>query len=316
MRAPDLLPALLLLTPLLPAQGGQGLLTVTSAGLLAQVGTTQPIAIAPGLDVTAGLSRLANGAPGSASFRVDALATTTSLDVSLAATANAQSSGLAQGLGEVLVHLGSPVDVPGILGVTWTPAASGSGTTSCRIDLGDDGLDLATGTVAWSVSLGPSPVPLRLRVETAASAGWLPGAFGSQWHYSGAAAGVLQVHFTPTHCVATPFAPGCGEPVLAVHGNLLGGADLVAECAAGTALGAAVLGFAPAAAVVPLPPQCVLSVAPVVVSWGVPDPQHTLRFPIAIPPVFWPVTFRAQVLGFDPLLGVASTSLGYTIDCR
>lgn len=295
---------------------GQAPIQAVSAGVSVQVGPTAPAMVASGVDVSAGVLRSVNNSVGSGLFRAEHLATTSAIDLIWTVSAAAQNPGTSRSQGELRCELRAPEPVAGQLTVTWTPVATGTGSTAFTCDLFDDGFDVVSTTTTWSVWLGPSPLPLRVHAQSLASAGTYSGPWGSLWHYSGTASGTLRIRFEPTHCTAVAFGPGCAGPQLQVVGNLSGGADLRGVFAPGTDLGIAVLGLDQQALPLPMAPGCSLVTTPLVVWWSAMGPQSVLQWSIGLPAAVRPLGFAAQLVGLDLAALTARTSSGYWLTCQ
>lgn len=297
----------------LPAQGA---LVATSAGVLVQVGASAPASVPLGLDLGPGLLRTVSTTNGSGLFRAEHLVSTTTIDLSWTLSAAAMWSTTAHSEGEVRYELSASEPVAGQLLVTWTPAASGTGTASFWLDLFDDAFDTTTTSAVFDVWLGPSPLPFRVHAGATASAATVNGPWGTHWNYSGAASGTLSMRFVPTHCTAVAFANGCADPELTVLGNLLGGADLRGTFNVAADLGIVVLGLDQQATSLPLLPGCALATTPLVALWRPLDAQRQMTCSIALPGAVRPAAFAGQLLGFDLQASAATTSRAFWITCQ
>lgn len=294
----------------------QGTIHAVSAGITVQAGLAAPATVAPGVNVTAGTLRSAANSTGSGLFRAEHTQSTTAIELAWTLAATAQNSGQVTSLGEIRYELSTPEQVEGDLTVTWVPTCTGSGTAAFSVDLFDDGLDLITTTTTFAVTLGPWPLPLRVRAQVGAAAGTIAGPWNTTWRYSGAANGALQIRFQPTHCTATALAAGCAEPQLQVLGNLRGGADLRGSFAPAIELGIVVLGLDQQAGMLPWAPGCPLVTTPVVTLWGLPDAQRAASWSIGLPASVRPAGFAAQLVGLDVDALAATTSAGFWVTCR
>ena len=312
---PAALPSLLLLAamPTLPAQGTP---LATSAGILLQTGPLIAGSVAPGLDVTNGVSLGASGSFGAAQFQALTMTTSTAIDLDWNVSCSAFGSTTASSQGAIRYELAAAPQVTGQIVATWIPAQTGTGAASCSIDLLDDGIIDATGSVTWPLTFGSGVVPLRVRVATTAHAGVVYGPWGSQWTYQGTAYGTLHIRIEPTHCQSAVFGSGCADPQLTVLGNFAGGADLLGTFAPAADLGVAVLGFDQHATQLPLAPGCTLLTTPNVVLWSAISASHTAAWSLAVPAAARPLAFAAQLVGIDVDTVTATTSAGFWITCQ
>lgn len=294
----------------------QGTIQAVSAGITVQSGLAAPATVASGVNVTAGTLRSVSNSTGSALFRAEHPPSSTAIELAWSLAATAQNSGQVMSLGEIRYELSTPELVEGDLTVTWVPTFTGTGTAAVSVDLFDDGLDLTTTTTTFAVTLGPWPLPLRVRAQVGATAGTISGPWNTNWRYTGAANGALQLRFQPTHCTTISLGAGCAAPQLQVFGNLRGGADLRGAFAPTTELGVAVLGLDQQAGMLPFAPGCPLVTTPLVTLWGLPDAQHAATWSIGLPANVRPAGFAAQLVGLDIDATVATTSPGYWVSCR
>lgn len=294
----------------------QGTIHAVSAGITVQPGLAAPATVAAGVNVTAGTLRSAANSTGSGLFRAEHTQSSTAIDLAWTLAATAQNSGQVTSLGEIRYQLSAPEQVEGDLTVTWLPTVAGSGTAAFSIDLFDDGLDLVAATTSFAITLGPWPLPLRVRAQVGAAAGTIAGPWNTTWRYSGSANGTLQIRFQPTHCTTTALGPGCAEPQLQVLGNLRGGADLRGSFTPTVELGIAVLGLDQQAGMLPWAPGCPLVTTPLVTLWGLLDAQRAANWSIGLPASVRPVGFAAQLVGLDVDALAATTSAGFWVTCR
>jgi hypothetical protein len=309
---PKLSLALLLGVSPLAAQG----LTADSAGCIVQAGLGAPVTVPSGTNLDFGGHLTTGNQTGGASLRIEHRTTTTSLGLRWTLACNASHAGTVMGQGAVRYELTAPEPVAGELRVVWSHGGSGSGASQFMFDLFDDQLDLVAGSAVFPVWLGPSPLPFRVQAGVSASAGTVAGPWGTTWSYQGAANGVLEVTFVPTHCSSVGLGPGCGDPQLSIVGNLLGGADLCGAFGPASAIGVAVLGFDQQTTTLPMGPGCALATTPVVALWGLPDAQGLATWSIGLPASVRPLAFAAQLLGFDPVGAQATTSAPMRVVCQ
>ena len=297
----------------LPAQAA---VTASCGGVVVQVGTATPATAPVGQNLGPGIVRSVTTTNGSGLFRAEHLVSNTAIDLSWTLSAAAMWSTTAHSEGEVRYELSASEPVAGQLLVTWTPAASGTGTASFWLDLFDDAFDATTTSAVYDLWLGPSPLPFRVHAGVTASAATVNGPWGTHWSYSGAASGTLSMRFVPTHCTAVAFANGCADPELTVVGNLLGGADLRGTFNSGADLGVVVLGLDQHLTPLPLLPGCTLATTPLVALWQTLDPQQRMTRSIALPAAVRPASFAAQLLGFDFATSQATTSRAFWVTCQ
>jgi len=272
--------------------------------------------VAPGIDVTNGVVLGTAGVFGAAQFQAHATATSTAVDLDWNVSCSAYGTTTAGSQGTIRYELYVAQAVTGQLVVTWVAAPTGTGASSCSIDLFDDGIVDATGSVTWPVSFGAGVVPLRVRVTTVAHAAVIHGPWGTGWSYQGTANGSLQIRLSPTHCQSAVFGQGCGDPQLTVLGNFTGGADLRGTFGPAADLGVAVFGFDQVATPLPLAPGCMLRTTPIVLLWHPIGPSQTTSWSLALPAAFRPVAFAAQLVGIDVDTFAATTSQGRWITCQ
>jgi hypothetical protein len=289
--------------------------TATSLGLQSRAGTSLGPTITVGTDVGPGAATTVVGPSGDASVVAVHTRSDTAIELRRTTTSRAFGSSTSAAGGAVEYRLRTAQPFVGQLVVGWSVVAAGTGSTTMAIDLHGDGSVEANGAAVLPVAFGPGELVLRVLTSATASAGSVPG-FGSSWTYHGTARRTLVVRLEATHCVATPFGNGCGEPLVAGTGNLHGGAEVVGVCAPEVDCVVAAFGFAPQLAAVPLPPGCVVHLVPTLTWWGALDANHRASWSFGLPASLRPVSLLVQLVALDADTAHATTSAGLQLDCH
>ncbi|MCA8948285.1 MAG: hypothetical protein KDE27_02210 [Planctomycetes bacterium] len=281
--------------PTVPAQ----VIPVASAASVGVHAGPSHTVLPVGADVSTGVRVALQTAIGDASYDFspawDATAVGLVFDVeSRAFQATAAASG-----GETLHELWSARPIVGRFVIEWSVAVTGTGAASFAFDLGDDGVVDVTASGIVNATLPAGRTPLRVRVDTAATAASVSGPWGTSITYQGTARAQLAIRFEPTHCAALPFAAACGGPTTTIAGNFTGGASVRAHCAPVDDLVIAVFGFGPQSIALPLSAGCRLRVDPVTSAWRVPGPTGDAEWPSSLPVGAPALTFATQVVGLD-----------------
>lgn len=179
----------------------------------------------------------------------------------------------------------------------WNPGS----TLVSNVDVGANGsveLQLIPVPISYElpIAMAPGALPIRVHNTLTSAVGFVIGSTSMSWG--------VAYSFEPdpdwTTVVATPAcAPGAPQLVAQPTYERTIDFQLSQLAPVGTSVGMLVLGYDPAAAVLPLPPYCVLGVSPAAVGLFVPGGAGTANHGFDMRP--WPsgFAFSAQALAFD-----------------
>ncbi|MBL8754890.1 MAG: hypothetical protein JNK15_16415 [Planctomycetes bacterium] len=300
MRRSTALSCLLTFAAVVPAQISAG---ATANAVTVRSGVVVAAPVAPGTDVWFGLARQATSGSGNAFANVGQVATSTAVAATwqLGCIATSAGSSPAAASATVRYDFVAAHAFVGRLVVAWAPATSGTGSAALAVDVGDDGVVDAVGSATIQVAFGPGPLSVRVSGACTADAGSIQGPFGSSWSWAGSAHGNLTLRLEATHATTVQEGAACGNgaPALLVVPTLADGIEVRGDCPPGVDVAFLAIGFAPAAAVLPLPPACSLLVTPELIDAQWPDAQRRVVWSFAVPSAVRPLTLRTQLLGLD-----------------
>ena len=195
----------------------------------------------------------------------------------------------------------APVVMPATLALGWWATTSGNGSAGLVVDVHDDGVVDASGGGALAVTLGPTPLVVRVRGAVAAVGGTTTTWF-TPWHWTGTASAQLSLQVLPAHAQVASIAPACSgaAPVLQVAPDFVGGLARSGRLGAADELALWTFGFVPTAPL-PLPWSngCVLAVTPDVLVMAPVPPARVSEWSLALPAALRPAAFDVQLLGVD-----------------
>lgn len=251
----------------------------------------------PGADVTAGLAVGVSGA----TAMLQQAATTSDVFVGWNLQCVPPWIGSATAEVEVRYVFTSPTPMAATLVLGWSTATTGNGNAQLAVDVHDDGSIDAAGGGTLSVSLGPSPLVVRVRGRVAASGGTTTTWF-TTWHWTGAANAQFAMQLLPAHAQVLPITAACSgaAPVLQATPDFAGGLTLSGQFAAADDVAVWAFGFAPIGPV-PLPwsDGCVLAVAPDVLVIDAVPASRQWSWSLALPTPLRPLGFDVQLFGVD-----------------
>ena len=202
---------------------------------------------------------------------------------------------------EVRYVFTAPVTMPATLALGWWTTTSGNGSAGLVVDVHDDGVVDASSGGALAVTLGPTPLVVRVRGAVAAAGGTTTTWF-TTWHWTGTASAQLSLQVLPAHAQVAPIAPACSgaAPLLQVAPDFTGGLWLSGQFGAADDVAIWAFGFVPTApAPLPWSNGCVLAVAPDVLAMAPVPPSRVSEWSLALPAALRPAAFDVQLLGVD-----------------
>lgn len=299
----------LLMTATTAAAQVAGVATVISSTV--QAGSSVAAAVAPGTNVWGGLSRAVNSGVGSASVATLNKIHPGAADLRWQLSSQAVNSGTSSAELDLRYELSSPVLQSGNLIVDWSPLVAGTGQATLAVDVFNDGYVDAFGSDTIPVVFqSPYPLFVRVTVRITSNAGTIQGPFGSSWSWSGSAAAQLRIRFEPDHAHTTTHAlqPCTPHPSHEVIPDLSRNVYLQGMAEPTDHLAVFALGLQPTSVPLPLSPNCLLLVNPVV-TLGIPlQPHVPASVPLFIPPAGRPATFFTQMITLNGTAGTLSAS--------
>ncbi len=251
----------------------------------------------PGADVTAGLAVGVSGA--TATMQQAATASDVFVGWNLACVPPWIGSATADV--EIRYVFTAPTPMAATLALGWSTATTDNGNAQLVVDVHDDGTVDAVGGAVLSVSLGPSPLVVRVRGLVAASSGTTTTWF-TTWHWTGTANAQLAMQLLPAHAQVQPIAAACSgaSPVLQAAADFAGGLALSGQFAAADDVAVWAFGFAPIGPVsLPWSNGCVLAIAPDVLLIDAVPASRQWSWSLALPPQVRPLGFDVQLFGVD-----------------
>ncbi len=278
----------------------QVLPSATAAGSTVRAGLVTATPLPIGGDVWPGFQRQAAGTVGNAHSLVAHATTPTAITATWQLGCQAVATGSSESVASVRYTFTALQSFTGRFDIGWSPTTTGSGTATLAIDLGDDGIVDGSGAGAIPITFGPGPLVVRVTMQCNATAGSVQGPFGSSWQWSGSASVAGSLQLVAGHATTTVEGNACGTPMPSLQAtpDLAGGLELRGGCPAGIDFGLLAVGFLPIVAPLPLPPTCMLLVAPELVDAQLPDAQRAVVWTFAVPLAARPLTLRSQLFGF------------------
>jgi hypothetical protein len=262
-----------------------------------QCGGSAVTAPSPGADVTAGLAVGVSGATST----LQHAATTSDVFVGWNLQCVPPWIGSATADVEVRYVFTAPTPMAATLALAWSTTTTGNGNAQLVVDVHDDGSIDAVGGGVLPVSLGPSPLVVRVRGRVAASGGTTTTWF-TTWHWTGTANAQFAMQLLPAHAQVLPITAACSgaAPVLQTTPDFAGGLALSGQFAAADDIAVWAFGFAPVGPL-PLPWSngCVLAVAPDVLVIDAVPASRQWSWSLALPPQVRPLGFDVQLFGVD-----------------
>ncbi len=251
----------------------------------------------PGTDVAAGLAVGVSGA--TATMQQAATASDVFVGWNLACVPPWTGSATADV--EVRYVFTASTPMAATLALGWSTATTGNGNAQLVVDVHDDGFVDAVGSAVLPVSLGPSPLVVRVRGLVAASSGTTTTWF-TTWHWTGTANAQLAMQLLPAHAQVSPIVAACSgaAPVLQATPDFAGGLALSGQFAAADDVAVWAFGFAPIGPVsLPWSNGCVLAVSPDVLGIDAVPASRQWSWSLALPPQVRPLGFDVQLFGVD-----------------